>query len=241
MQTTPARLAKYKRKAYEDLMRHPNWFTYHDWRNHKESLTGTKEYYFQPNGDLGVDDDFSTLPGFRSELLTDDGFYTDYYEDNAVYGVVVVLRLGKYAYVIPGYKHSDWSGHSLYWKDRVRILARDAWDMDGSGDETPELYSTIRDELWSARRAAERLADKMREEDLEERVTSKCNEWLGEIKETRIELLALIKEFKRQPPQSELLVAALKEFIGLLRYKINTKRGYIKMTKEDPYSLVSNY
>lgn len=202
---TPAqiRLATYRAKAAKHNDRY-----FSDWRNYRPKLSHTsKKYGWDGSGGMWLDS-HECAPGFRSshkahELarIGHNGWFTDYYENETVFGVVSVLRLGRNAYIIAGHSHSDWDNDFLDFSTARKIAACEAWDENGR--ETATLEDETRAIARTADSLAEHFAEKCREDaekDMALQRIEQSREEMAEARETVRELIREIRTAGAMPP-----------------------------------------
>jgi hypothetical protein len=209
---TPAqiRLATYRAKAAKyraNNPTHPETGHYATWRGWRTKQTETRHYGWDGSGGMWLDH-HECAPGFRLSYVAHElvrighkGWFTDYYENDTVFGVVSVLRLGRNAYVIAGHSHSDWDSDFLDFSTARRIPAREAWDENGH--ETATLEDETRAMARTADSLAEHFAEKCRadsEKDMAAQRIEQSHEEIAEARETVRELIREIRTAGAMPP-----------------------------------------
>lgn len=202
---TPAqiRLATYRAKAAKHNDRY-----FSDWRKYRPKLSHTsKKYGWDGSGGMWLDS-HEDAPGFRLVKNAHDlvrlghkGWFTDYFENDTVYGVVSVLRLGRNAYIVAGYSHSDWDSNFLDFSTARKISANEAWDENER--ETAALEDETHAMARTADSIAENFAEKCREEsekDMADQRIEQSHEEIAEARETVRELIREIRTAGAMPP-----------------------------------------
>jgi hypothetical protein len=205
-QNSPAiRLAKYKESEAKILARHPdahpNFIAAHSWRSSRypkpNVLTRkgpkTPNYYYQPEDKReprtmpldSLNDWPGTEEGTASDILKlkHNGWYTDNFQDETVYGVVLSLRTPHGRRYYPAISSKSFDVTTVYIGDWFE------------GDDA---------ECEAARRAdqyAESYAEDAREHDAQFQAEQQIEEARKEIKTTRRQILDLCKEIKQAGKQ----------------------------------------
>ena len=210
MQTAQKRLETYRAKAakfHANNPTHPETGHYATWRGWRTKQTETRHYGWDGSGGMWLDS-HECAPGFRSlskahELarIGHNGWFTDYFDNETVFGVVSVLRLGRNAYVIAGHSHSDWDNDFLDFSTAQTIPAHEAWDE--CGHETAALEEMKKNAAWTADSIAQHFAEKCREDaekDMALQRIEQCREEMAEARDTVRELIREIRTAGAMPP-----------------------------------------
>lgn len=205
---TPAqiRLATYRAQAAKPRPHADRYFS--DWRNYRPKLSHkAPKYGWDGSGGMWLDS-HECAPGFRLSYVAHElvrighkGWFADYYENETVFGVVSVLRLGRNAYIIAGHSHSSWDNDFLDFSTARRIPAHEAWDENGH--ETAVLEDETRAMARTADSLAEHYAEKCREEsekDMALQRIEQSREEMAEARETVRELIREIRTASAMPP-----------------------------------------
>lgn len=240
MKQTPAqiRLNAYRAKAAKHNDRY-----FSDWRNHRPKLAhSSKKYGWGSDGGMWLDS-HECAPGFRSiqkahdlVRLSHTGWFTDSFDwGETAYGTVSVLRLGRFAYIVPGYSHSDWDNDWLDFSAAQRIPARDAWDE--CGRETGELSDAMHSMAYTADSIAQRFAEECREQsekDQAEQRIEQCREEITDARETVRELIREIRAAGAMPPT---ICATIRKRLNEEWAMIQNLRESIRELTAHPYMI----
>lgn len=194
------RLTVYRTRAAKISERHPA-HTPTTWRDCRYEKNRAPRYGWTPDGDMWAEG-FDNVPGHRETLkasevlrLRHDGWFTDIHGDGGtLYGVVNVLRLGQWAYIVHGTAHTEWDAYYLEFSRALRIPAREAWDE--CGHKTSELDDLINTAARWADNLAERDAETAHEDDEKYRAAEYCEQLREDIKQSRDTVRELIRDIR---------------------------------------------
>lgn len=205
--TAANRLAAYRATAEKYRANQPQYANGHygTWRAWVKKPIGQKSCKRFGTYDNGAGmwlDSHDDAPGFRTmkkahELfkLRHTGWFTDHDGCETAIGTVSVLRLGKWAYAVPGYTHSDMDSDTLRFDDAQRILAKDAWDEKGY--ETEALEDIMRDVAHAADHLAAKYAEDCKEGETESLAESRIEQYRDDIATAREAIKELIQEIRQ--------------------------------------------
>lgn len=171
------------------------------WRDCRYDKNCVPRHGWTPDGNMWAED-FDNVLGHRetfkaSEVLRlrHDGWFTDIHGDGGtLYGVVNVLRLGQWAYIVHGTAHTEWDAGYLEFSRALRISAREAWDE--CGHKTGELERLIDTAACRADNLAERDAETARKDDEKYRAAEYCEQFREDIQQSRDTVRELIRDIR---------------------------------------------
>ena len=239
------RMNTYRARADKVLKHYPTAITTSTWRNFRY-VRKHHPYGWTHDGNMWVEG-FENAPGHRETHKSIDVInlrHTGWYVDNSgdmgtVYGVVTVLRLGKWAYVVPGTAQSDCDADFLYFNEAQRMLACEAWD------ERQYKTSALEELMDAAARwadqNAERDAAKQREENEIYQAEQYCEKLKDDIESSRTTIRELITEIRASAlPFSAGICAVLQHKIRSEWELVQSWRAGIQELTEKPY-MISEY
>lgn len=241
---TPAqiRLTAYRAKAAKYLTNnptHPPCGHYATWRGWRTKQTETRHYGWDGSGGMWLDS-HECAPGFRATYkahevarIGHNGWFTDYFEYDTVFGVVSVLRLGRNAYVIAGHSHSDWDNDFLDFSTARRIPAHEAWDENGR--ETAALEDAARDMAHTADSIAQHFAEKCREESEKDMAAQRIEQSREEIAEARETVRELIREIRTAGAMPPTICATIRRRLTDELLQIQNLRESVRELTAKPY------
>lgn len=208
--TAANRLAKYRARAEQYRANQPQYANGHygTWRAWVKKPIGQKSCKRFGTYDNGAGmwlDSHDDAPGFRTmkdahELLNlrHTGWFTDHDGSETAIGTVSVLRLGKWAYAVPGYTHSSMASNTLRFDDAQRIPAKEAWDNTGDKFAVTEAFEDImRDVAHAADHLAQKYAEDCKEGDTEALAESRIEQYRDDIATAREAIKELIQEIRQ--------------------------------------------
>lgn len=247
MNKTPAqiRLANYRAKAEKYRANNPTLAEtghYSTWRGWRTKQTETRHYGWDGSGGMWLDH-HECAPGFRVSYVAHElvrighkGWFTDYYDSGeTLFGVVSVLRLGKNAYVIAGYSHSDWDNDWLDFSTAQTIPARDAWDE--SGRETYALEELARSMARTADSIAEHYAEQCRTDSEKDMAAQRIEQSREEIAESRETMRELIREIRAAAPMPPTICATIRKKLTDEWAMVQNLRESIRELTDKPYMI----
>lgn len=205
--TAANRLAAYRAKAEQYRAKQPrdangHYGTWRAWVSKPIGQQSCKRFGTYDNGAGMWLDSHNEAPGFRTmkkahELLNlrHTGWFTDHYGCEIAIGTVSVLRLGKWAYAVPGYTHSDMDADTLRFDDAQRIPAKEAWDENGY--KTEALEDVMRDVAHTADHLAQKYAEDCKEGETEALAESRIEQFRDDIATAREAIKELIQEIRQ--------------------------------------------
>lgn len=208
--TAVKRLAAYRARAEKYRANQPqhangHYGTWRAWASKPIGQKSCKRFGTYDNGAGMWLDSHDQAPGFRfikkvGELLNlrYTGWYTDHDFGETAIGTVSVLRLGKWAYAVPGYTHSSMDTDTLRFDDAQRILAKDAWSESGDKFAVTEAFEDImRDVAHTADHLAQKYAEDCKEGETEALAESRIEQFRDDIATAREAIKELIQEIKQ--------------------------------------------
>lgn len=237
------RLNEYRARTAKVLTHCPTAVT--TWRNFRY-VTKNKGYAWTPDGNMWAEG-FESVPGHRETLKSSDvlrlrhkGWYVDNNGDmGTIYGNVNILRLGKWAYVVPSTAQTDCDSDFLYFVEAQKMLACKAWDENQY--KTSELEELIDTAARWADQNAERNAEQQREENEIYCAEQYCEQLKEDIESSRRTIRELITEIRASAlPFSAGICAVLRNKIRSERELVQSWRAGIQELTERPY-MISKY
>lgn len=237
------RMNTYRARAEKVLKHCPTAIS--TWRNFRY-VNKNKRHDWMPDGNMWTEG-FENVPGHRETLKSTDVInlrHTGWYVDNSgdmgtVYGVVTILRLGKWAYVVPGTAQTDSDSDFLYFVEARKMLACEAWDENQY--KTSELEEMINTAARWADQHAERNAEKQCEVNEIYRAEQYCEQLKEDIESSRTTIRELITEIRANGlPFSAGICAVLRNKIRSELELVQSWRAGIQELTEKPY-MISEY
>ena len=237
------RMNTYRARADKVLKHCPTATT--TWRNFRY-VRKNHSYGWTPDGNMWIEG-FEIAPGHRETLKASDVInlrHTGWYVDNqgdmgTVYGIVTVLRLGKWAYVVPGTAQSDCDSDFLYFVEAQKMLACEAWDENQY--KTSELEELLDIAARWADQNAERDAEKQRKANEIYQAEQYCEKLKEDIVSSRQTIRELITEIRAHGlPFSASICAVLQNKIRSELELVQSWRAGIQELTEKTY-MISRY